>query len=307
MQDSQIRRRITTKGNDDQVMTNTVTYQPCRPWPSRDIAHGMSPGQRLPQFAQVLMAPQTVDVDIANCMFTVIPQLLRSLQISPEMTRVFKPELDLLEELRTKREDLCGDILKLSVSQGKKILNLVAMGGAVPKQRFDNNPAAAQLLDNVAKAGRFVRWVACSCMPQELKVLTSDQKVDWPAASCAAHFWQGAEAALMRRFLDFARQKPLNHLSLQFDGARIDKSRVLAENDETTEGSYDPFLAAAGSYVAANPAGVTVEFKVKEHLGFIQLLSRVSASSRVPKARRLSLEPSRPAPGVLGAPWLSRR
>ena len=274
VQDSPTRTRRTGKPKNNHVMSHDIVYRPCRPWPSRDIARGQSPGQRLPQFAQVLVAPQTEDIDIANCMFTVLPQLLRGLQIDSDIALIFKPELDLLEDLRTQRDELCSDVLQANVSEGKKILNAVAMGGTMPRHRFNQNQAALDLLDRVVKVGRFVRWVACSCMPDELQALIRDPKVDWPASSCAAHFWQGAEAAIMRRFLDFARQKPLRHLSLQFDGVRIDQARLFSENDDSSQGSCEAFLAAAGDYVASHHAGIVVEFKVKEHPSFLQLLTR---------------------------------
>ena len=101
-----------------------------RPRRSRDIAKGEYVNQRAPQFIQKFAHPGTVDVDISNATFTILSHITDVLRIDEDVRTIFKPEFDLLNELRGSREDLCKRILGVELAVGKKVLNSVASGAA---------------------------------------------------------------------------------------------------------------------------------------------------------------------------------
>ena len=267
------RMRLTSKRKSTNGCENKVPYKPSRPWASRDFVKDNLGGQRLPQFVQEIISPRTIDIDISNCMFTVLHQLIRLMQIEKDIKAAFREELDLLEQLANRRDDLCKNVLKVEVQVGKAILNAVAMGQSVPAYRFKKNDGAISLLEGVAKLARFVRWLAATCMPDELAVLAKDSKVNWAYSSCASFFWQGAEAMIMRKFLDFVRQKPAAHVSLQFDGARIDRKRIIAEHDGEDADESATFCRKVAMHVAFECNGFRPEFKRKAHEAFVTLLT----------------------------------
>ena len=76
--------------------SQSVTYKPCRPWLSRDIAQGGFACQHLPQWVQSLLFPNTCDVDITNCGFSLSHQLLSLVGLPEFIQEEFAPELQLL-------------------------------------------------------------------------------------------------------------------------------------------------------------------------------------------------------------------
>ena len=63
--------------------TRRITYKPCRPWMSREIAQESYAAQKLQQWSQTLLFPNTCDADISNAGFSLSHQLLM-LVVLPE-------------------------------------------------------------------------------------------------------------------------------------------------------------------------------------------------------------------------------
>jgi len=84
----------------------------------------------------------------------------------------------------------------------------------------------------------------------------------WPEASALAFMWQGVEDNILAGCRDFVLSKPTAHLSLHFDGVRVDRDRVRAETS-----SADPvghFCELLSDY-AFQRTGYRVTFVEKLH------------------------------------------
>ena len=63
---------------------NEVTYIRNHPWRTRRYTHTPCAIQNAPQLLQVALVPQTLDIDIECCMFTLIGQMIDRLEIVDE-------------------------------------------------------------------------------------------------------------------------------------------------------------------------------------------------------------------------------
>ena len=51
----------------------------------------------------------------------------------------------------------------------------------------------------------------------------------WAEASIAAMFYQALEDHILQAMMDYIQQKPAQHVSLHYDGVRVDKTRIEAD------------------------------------------------------------------------------
>jgi hypothetical protein len=271
----------------DSVRDRTVMYEQCRNWRSRDIAISRHALQRTSQWLQTVATPHTIDVDCVNNWFVVTNHLVTLLEITPAVRTAFAVEIATLSELSTSRDKICLEKLNVSIPVGKDILLKLAGGSAISSLRTPESDDAIAFLEKVVDMSRFLRWLAISTMETEFKQLRDDPTVKWPEGSCLAHFYQSGEAYILRILVDFTREKPIKHVTLAFDGMRVDADRVIAENDESTIGEPSVgrdgiFLMLATDRIHSDKLGFPTALKVKDHFTLVQSIVQLETGVSFP-------------------------
>ncbi|CAK0802818.1 unnamed protein product [Prorocentrum cordatum] len=105
--------------------------------------------------------------------------------------------------------------------KGKQVLIKLICGGALPKELSENEFAKM-----LVRTARFLRWLAVGLCPEQFKLLESAQH-KWLEASLASYMWQGVEDHCLEQWVDFVMEEKVSHVSLHFDGLRVDKGRAL--------------------------------------------------------------------------------
>ena len=71
-------------------------------------------------------------------------------------------------------------------------------------------------------------------MPKEFAAVFEQKQKEkgWADATCAATFYQALEDHILSAIMKPILAKPIAHLSLHFDGVRVDKARVQLEGGD---------------------------------------------------------------------------
>lgn len=158
---------------------------------------------------------------------------------------------------------------------GKKLLQKVIHGGQPPADL-----AAHSLLKTLSRLSMLLRWLAIDCLPREFEHLT-EQKDKWAESAILAVFWQRAEDFILQAWGEWIVQQPIAHLSLHFDGVRIDRSCL-----EQLGTSVADFNKQAEDAIAV-ATGFSVCIVEKLHQTFAQLLRQHEhADCLLPEAAR---------------------
>ena len=186
--------------------------------------------QQFPQLIQESCFPQTVDIDIENCLWSLMWQIFTKLEIEnlPNMSDL----MELLLELLDHRETICLEKLKKPVCVGKKILISTFQGASTPS---DITETATNFLLKVRNLGRVWRWTAISLQPDQFKKLVFSDTKAWPEATHASHSWFAVEDFILRSLLSSLLSCEHQHLSAHHDGIRIDEDsalNILKNNEE---------------------------------------------------------------------------
>ena len=245
------RARLSMQGPGGGMTTNTVSYPVQVAWRSRRYAGATPSSQGMDRRLQKLLLGHTVDFDIQNCMPVLLYQMIERLGLQDMI--VWKEEIDMLKKIAFQREDVCTQDLHVPVAVGKKILHEMVMGstsiaGRVPKE----------IADRLGALARFLRWWACSVAPDVYsgcKQMEGARAKQWPEASTLAYLWQGVEDRIVEVMTEAVLSTPTQHLSLHFDGVRVDSTRVRAHSDGDDEGTSMCMFNFAGSVLRKLIAG----------------------------------------------------
>ncbi|CAK0905471.1 unnamed protein product [Prorocentrum cordatum] len=206
--------------------------------------------------------------------------------------QLFADEIAALQRVRADREGVCRldeeawasfplapdrDVFKMLPFKGKQVLIKLICGGALPKELSEN-----ELAKMLVRTARFLRWLAVGLYPEQFKLLESAQD-KWSEASLASYMWQGVEDYCLEQWVDFVMEEKVSHVSLHFDGLRVDKGRVLlsqAGGDARATAVSDAekvksFCKKSEERILAT-TGYSVSIRNKERYYFIDLL-RASA------------------------------
>ena len=200
-------------------LARNVSYVYKRRWPSRRYAAEFFAAQMMDRRLQKVLLSDTYDFDIENCLFCLLQQIIERVQMKD--TTLFSKELDVLDRCCNHRDDVCRNELHLPLAIGKKVVLEVVSGSAIPSHLTSND-----FLQKLSSASRMLRWLAISLMPDVFDQLLSDD-TRWAEASTFSFMWQGVEDYVISSIVDLAREEQLRHLSIHFDGVRIDTARVL--------------------------------------------------------------------------------
>ena len=81
-------------------------------------------------------------------------------------------------------------------------------------------------LKNLQRTSLWLRMVAISACPDVFQSLNLDDDCKWPAASTFAYMYQGAEDYILEAMVGYCIQFQVSHLSLHYDGMRVDEGLV---------------------------------------------------------------------------------
>jgi len=218
---------------DAPMLEVRVPYSFKRAWRSRRYAEEVLSSQHMDSRLQFVMLAHTVDIDMRNCMLTLMPQIVRRLAPAPE--ELWREQLVFLDQLAAERDQISRDILRMPIAAGKFFLNSV-ISGRTPDVKWKDH----EFVKKLVQTSRWLRWIASSALHTvhtELRGIDAAdrQPVDgasgagWPEASALAFMWQDVEDNIIAACRDFVMSKPTARLSLHFDGVRVDRDRVRAE------------------------------------------------------------------------------
>lgn len=99
-----------------------------------------------------------------------------------------------LATLRERRDHIIRVDLRLNRSSGKKLILKVLGGAKLPAEWQDND-----FMKRVRRLSRFLRWLACCCLP-DVYAEKSQGEERWAEASTFAIWWQRCEDAILREW-----------------------------------------------------------------------------------------------------------
>lgn len=241
-----------------ETITHTVEYA-YHAHGGRRWAQGVG-AQSLPRRALQSLIPHTADLDIVNAVFCIVSQLITRLDIQEGTS--FDEEIRLLHEIDQHRSEVIERELQMSHANGKKLLCSM-LGGAGLPPALTSCPFAHKL----RRLARFLRWVACSCITDTYEsVAQRDDK--WAEATTFALWWQRCEDYILKSWCSWMTERSVpSHLSLHFDGIRVDKPWVLKSFDNV--GS----LCDAASENIERITGFRVSIVEKTHQSFFEMFS----------------------------------
>ena len=109
----------------------------------------------------------------------------------------------------------------MNLADGKEFIHAVINGGAIPAEFSENT-----FVKNLQRTSLWLRMVAISACPDVFKALNLDEDCKWPAASTFAYMYQGAEDYILEAMVGYCLQFHAKHLSLHYDGIRVDEGLV---------------------------------------------------------------------------------
>ena len=266
------RRRRTSQasGEPPELLMRRVFYRTTE-FGARVQVLGVA-AQGMPRQALVELLPHTVDVDMRNAAFSIVSQLLTLLEL--ERAPMFQEETRTIEELATRREAIIRDRLRTDFATGKQLL-LATLGGQALLPAWVEDP----LLKRVRRAARFLRWAACSHLPE---VYEEKSRVEnkWAPASTFAIWWQRVECHLLHVWTQWILTlgEPA-HISLHYDGLRLDKPFV------ERIGGVNEFLRQSEAAIHER-SGFHIQLAEKRHFALTELIAASgAAASPVPPDR----------------------
>ena len=211
------------------------------------------------------LLPHTQDLDIENCMFVIAEQLVDKLQPVPAMPVALRK---VLQTCASARESICRDILKCDMTTGKHVLTAVVNGATIPSRWSDN-----EFLITLQKAALFLRWMACSLLPDVYAACKEDDARKFPEASVFFFLWSAIEDYILESWLRFVPMQSSEHVSLHYDGIRVHLPPII---------DVDDFCKECASHIARE-TGFVVRIRPKYHMDFLALVKcRATSTATLP-------------------------
>ena len=162
---------------------------------------------------RTICSSDTKDLDIENSVFCVLHQLLCRLNTNSEIEEWV---IAIMKRCAQERQAVCKQELNTSVRQGKQILHEVLFGGNASGHLPGN-----VFLQKLQKASIYLRWLACSLLPDVYETVLGMSDKPNPEASTLFYLYAAAEDYILEAWEACALQHKPAHLSLHFDGIRL--------------------------------------------------------------------------------------
>ena len=240
---------LVTKKIKYQYSTKQKYSVPARRYSGMDGAQSMS--RRLQKHA---VDPHTLDLDIHNCAFQVLHQIIQKTQPKPALP---KDLADVFEEVTTKRSTFLAR-LNVDAAEGKHVIHTVLNGGAPPENLKKN-----EAMSSLQKISLYIRWVAMNLLYDDYMSLKENKDKTFPSASIMSLMWQSVEDMIVQAWAEHVIALKPKHISLHFDGIRVSKevaSNVESHIEECQE-------------VIKEKTGFTVSIVRKTHGTFRELVA----------------------------------
>lgn len=160
---------------------------------------------------------------------------------------------------------VCTEFLGTDLSTGKELLSSV-MGGSALTPPWDKNA----FLPEVQKLARYMRWVACSLLPDVYQTCCTHEQRSYPEASTFFFMWSAIEDFILSAWLEATTQYTIRHLSLHYDGIRLDA--------DLPDGA-DAYCRAVQDRIYEQ-TGFRVTIREKVHRTFLEFVAAKAISSR---------------------------
>ena len=187
--------------------------------------------QRMSRAELVQICPHTVDLDIHNCAFTLLAQLLDRMRIDSALPTF---QFTAIREVAQDRAAVCA-AMGTSESHGKELLTKALNGSSLATVP----DTARDTLKRLSDEGRALRWLATHVFRQQhAEWCTPTNNRKWPESTALHHLWTMVEDYVLEAWTTFAMARNPTHLSLHFDGIRIDRNTITdpaAFADECSE------------------------------------------------------------------------
>ena len=206
------------------------------------------------------LIPDTVDLDIENAMFVLSHQLVVRLKAAIPASCV-----ETLRRCTEERDQVITDVLRMNRPEGKRLLNKVINGGAVPPELRD-----APFMREVQTLSSVLQWLAMDALPEVYDRCRAERK-EHPERSVLFFFWSAAEDCVLQAWVDHVDQFSFPHVSLHYDGLRV--SSPLPK-------PVDVFCRDCETAVF-EATGFRVHIRPKEHLTFVQAIAKATCERTV--------------------------
>ena len=172
------------------------------------------------------------------------------------------------------RNYVCEQKLGLDESSGKLVILSILSGGKT-LENLGLNEFAMRL----ATGARVMRWFSCSVLKSVYEQLSAEPSKGRKLASrVQAHLWQGIEDRLLTAWTEFVLVHPVGHLSLHFDGLRLDNESTRGYESETDALGHDTFCKESEEAIHL-ATGFEVQISRKTHETFEDLLFEPTSST----------------------------
>ena len=204
-------------GDQDGFVSLPVTYRyKLDSVRTRRYADGHSV-QNLGTAWQAVALADTIDLDIENCCFTLLLQVLEKVEPQHESWPSVKETLRLCA---TQRKHVIENKLKLTLPEGKFVLQKVLNGGLPPDTLASN-----AFIQELQRASLFCRWVAATLL-KDTAWPSWVQLKEKPDVSVLTYFWNIVEDLVVESWIQQLMPLGSRHMSLHFDGIRVDHDVV---------------------------------------------------------------------------------
>ena len=253
--------------HNNEVTKIISTYAYKTVWPSRRYLVGLGAQMMTGRLLNELI-PETTDVDVVNAMYTIVIQLVDA--IAP--FNFVDPELQDLATFSSWRKCAVDRAAVLAMIydrlgegvDAKELLVSIGNGAALPEPLMSED-----FFVRLKKESILLRWIACTQMPETYKEIQEKGKSEWPEATTFFIWWTGAEDAILDSMVEKIRivGDRIKHLSLHFDGFRLDTPTYAFMSDAATPN--ENWLEALQDAVKED-IGFSITLKVKKPKDFFE-------------------------------------
>ena len=215
--------------------------------------------QKCARRIQTQLFDHTIDLDIENCCATLALQLVDKLKPNPPMPEEAR---EALRRWTDSRRLVCREELKVSDSLGKKIVTAWLSGGT-PDKSFKDIP----FVKSIQRASIYLRWLACSVLAEDYEELEMRSDKPYPGATAFFYMWSGVEDTVLEAWCDFLLLKRPTHLSLHFDGVRVNAD-VVQDIDVLISDCQDKIKERTG---------FSVRIRQKTHKHFMEVVASLDS------------------------------
>ena len=220
---------------------------------TRKYAKQRYAAQNLSKSIQAAVLDHTIDLDIENCSFVLMYQLLNKLQ---PLHPLWAKANQVLRMCAQERSTVIEQHLQTYTCKGKVVMQKIFNGGKIPTEYAKNKFCA-----DLQKTSVLCRWAAATAIPDAYAELL--QIKDRAEVSVLTYLWNVAEDTVIDAWLEKILPLSPEHVSLHFDGIRVDKQTVGSD--------VERFCQECAQHIE-DRTGFKVSIRQKIHRGILAVI-----------------------------------